>query len=40
LWQQLTPEASADVRLKNYERVFDAARLKTRAWEKRTFMVN
>jgi hypothetical protein len=33
LWQLLTPEASANVRLKNYERIFDAARVKTRAWE-------
>jgi hypothetical protein len=40
LWQLLTPEASANVRMKNYERVFDAARLKTRSWEKREFIVN
>lgn len=40
LWQLLSPEASANVRMKNYERIFEAARLKTRAWEKREFMVN
>jgi predicted TIM-barrel fold metal-dependent hydrolase len=40
LWQLLSPEASANVRLKNYERIFDAARLKARAWEQREFMVN
>ncbi len=33
LWKMLDPEASADVRLKNYERLFDTARVKTRAWE-------
>jgi Amidohydrolase len=40
LWQLLTPEASANVRMKNYERIFDTARLKTRSWEKREFIVN
>jgi len=30
---QLTPEASRKVRLGNYERLFDAARVKVRAWE-------
>ncbi|MBS2028573.1 MAG: amidohydrolase family protein [Deltaproteobacteria bacterium] len=34
LWRQLTPEASEKVRKKNYERLFDAARVKVRAWEK------
>ena len=34
LWKLLTPEASRAVRLGNYERLFDAARLKVRAWEK------
>jgi hypothetical protein len=34
LWALLTPEASRKVRLENYERLFDAARIKVRAWEK------
>jgi len=34
LWAQLTPQASRMVRLENYERLFDAARVKVRAWEK------
>jgi hypothetical protein len=34
LWKLLTPEASRSVRLGNYERLFDAARLRVRAWEK------
>ena len=34
LWQALTPEASEKVRKGNYERLFNAARLKVRAWEK------
>jgi hypothetical protein len=34
LWKALTPEASEKVRKGNYERLFDAARLKVRAWEK------
>ena len=34
LWAQLTPDASAKVRYGNYERLFDAARQKVRAWEK------
>ena len=34
IWAQLTPEASLKIRKGNYERVFDAARLKVRAWEK------
>src|SRR5262249_40539242 len=34
LWAQLTPEASRKVRLENYERLFDAARVKVRASDK------
>jgi predicted TIM-barrel fold metal-dependent hydrolase len=34
LWKALTPEASEKVRKKNYERIFDAARKRVRAWEK------
>ena len=34
LWAALTPEASRKVRLANYERLFDAARARVRAWEK------
>ena len=34
LWSQLTPDASFKVRRGNYERLFDAARQKVRAWEK------
>jgi hypothetical protein len=34
LWAKLTPQASADVRLCNYLHLFDAARVKVRAWEK------
>jgi hypothetical protein len=30
----LTPEASLKIRKTNYERIFDAARRKVRAWEK------
>lgn len=33
LWQALKPETSRAVRLGNYERLFDAARAKVRAWE-------
>jgi predicted TIM-barrel fold metal-dependent hydrolase len=33
IWQRLTPEASRKVRIENYERLFDAARAKVRAWE-------
>ena len=33
LWQALSPEASEKIRMKNYERLFDAARKKVRAWE-------
>jgi hypothetical protein len=35
LFAALTPEASEKLRMKNYERIFDAARAKVRAWEKR-----
>lgn len=34
VWKKLTPETSRKVRLGNYERLFDAARVKVRAWEK------
>jgi Amidohydrolase len=34
LWQALTPEASQKVRIGNYERIFDEARRRVRAWEK------
>jgi hypothetical protein len=34
LWGKLLPEVSRRVRLGNYERLFDAARLSVRAWEK------
>jgi hypothetical protein len=34
LWQALTPEASHQVLFGNYARLFDAARVKVRAWEK------
>jgi hypothetical protein len=34
LWALLTPEASARVRVGNYERLFDAARVRVRAWER------
>jgi hypothetical protein len=33
LWALLTPEASEKVRKGNYERLFDAARRRVRAWE-------
>jgi len=33
LWDLLTPEASRQVRLDNYERLFDRARQRVRAWE-------
>jgi hypothetical protein len=35
LWNLLNKETSEKVRKRNYERIFDAARLKVRAWEKR-----
>jgi predicted TIM-barrel fold metal-dependent hydrolase len=34
LWKLLTPEARDKVKKLNYERLFDGARLKVRAWEK------
>jgi len=34
LWAKLTPEAKAKVLKGNYERLFDAARKKVRAWER------
>jgi hypothetical protein len=34
LFAKLTPEASEKVRKGNYERLFDAARVKVRAWER------
>ena len=34
LWTLLTPEASEKVRKGNYERLFDAARQRVRAWER------
>ena len=33
VWRQLSPDASLKVRKGNYERLFDAARQKVRAWE-------
>ena len=34
IWAQLKPEASLEIRKGNYERIFDAARIRVRAWEK------
>lgn len=34
LWALLTPDTVQKVRKGNYERIFDQARLKVRAWEK------
>jgi len=34
IWAQLTPEASLSIRKGNYERIFDTARTRVRAWEK------
>ena len=34
LWKALTPEASQKIRIDNYERLFDAARKRVRAWER------
>jgi hypothetical protein len=34
VWAQLTPDASVKIRKGNYERIFNAARAKVRAWEK------
>jgi hypothetical protein len=33
IWAQLTPDAIRKVRFDNYERIFDAARVRVRAWE-------
>ena len=33
IWAQLTPEASLKIRIGNYQRIFDAARIRVRAWE-------
>jgi hypothetical protein len=33
LWKSLDPETSRKVRLTNYQRLFDQARSKVRAWE-------
>ena len=33
VWKQLTPDVSLKVRKGNYERLFDAARKRVRAWE-------
>jgi predicted TIM-barrel fold metal-dependent hydrolase len=35
VWELLTPEASEMVRKGNYERLFDEARTRVRAWEKK-----
>jgi len=34
VWRQLTPEASLKVRRGNFERIFDTARQRVRAWER------
>jgi hypothetical protein len=34
IWKQLTNDASVKVRKTNYERLFDAARQRVRAWER------
>ncbi len=34
VWKGLTPEASAKIRTGNYERIFDQARSRVRAWER------
>jgi hypothetical protein len=33
LWDALDPQASENVRLRNYERLFDEARRRVRIWE-------
>ena len=35
LWEALSSEASENVRLKNYERIFDAANKRVREWERK-----
>lgn len=39
-WKLLTPEASEQVRKKNYERIFDEARRKVRNWEQTNVKVS
>lgn len=39
LWKLLSPEASRKVRLANYDRLFDEARRKVRAWEAKNVLV-
>ena len=34
IWAQLTPDASMKIRMRNYERIFDAARTRVREWER------
>jgi hypothetical protein len=34
VWKGLTPEASAKIRIGNYERIFDEGRRRVRAWER------
>lgn len=34
IWEMLSPAASRKVRTENYERIFDAARIRVRAWER------
>ena len=34
LWRQLSKDASLKVRMGNYERIFDEARRRVRAWER------
>jgi hypothetical protein len=34
IWSRLTSDASFKIRKGNYERMFDAARQRVRAWEK------
>ncbi len=34
IWNLLTPEASLKIRRTNYEKIFDAARIRVRAWER------
>jgi hypothetical protein len=34
VWEQLSPDAKLKIRKGNYERIFDAARVRVRAWEK------
>ena len=34
LWKKLTPEASEKIRKRNYEKLFNTARKRARAWER------